>query len=342
MASDVLLALFDDPDPAADALRNLRQMGLPDDRVAVMSSVPYQPQMLARPRPRDRMPRVALLGAILGLVSAVSLLAAAFLLYPLTQGDQPIVPLPPSLIITIEVTLLGTMWTIFFGFFVVNRLPALGRPVYDPRITLGKIGVVVRPDQAQALDVERALHEAGGSVQQLISEDEGAGNRAWVRFALGVVAVLAVGAGISLLFSYDVLKIPFPSQMVNQDSIGYVQGPRLAVPAEAIPVQGPVLIADQPALAPVPATANSLQRGRVLYDIDCALCHGVNGSGDGSLSKYFTPPPADLIGQDVQELPDTDIFLAITQGRGDMLKLAENLSPSERWDVVNYVRSLQK
>jgi len=342
MANDVLLALFDDLDPVPDAMRKLRQMGLPDDRVTVMSSVPYQSQILARPRARDRMPRVALLGAILGLVTSVSLLAAAFLLYPVVQGGQPIVPVPPSLIITIEVTLLGTMWTIFFGFFVVNRLPAFGQPVYDRSITLGKIGVVVRPDEAQALEAEKALREAGAGDLQRLSGDEGAGNRAWIRFVLGVAGVLVVGAGASLLFAYGVIRIPFPSQMVDQDSVGYVQGPRLSVPAEAIPVQGPVLLADQPALAPVPATANSLQRGAVLYTIDCAVCHGDGGTGDGTLSSFFNPPPAELTSQDVQQLPDADIFLAITQGRGDMLKLAENLSPSQRWDVVNYVRSLQK
>jgi mono/diheme cytochrome c family protein len=342
MANEVLLALFDDLAPVSGAVRQLRQMGLPDDRVAVMSSLPYDPRMMARPRARDPMPRVALLGAILGLVTAVSLLAAAFLLYPLLQGGQPVLPIPPSLIITIEVTLLGTMWTLFFGFFVVNRLPAFGRPVYDGRITLGKIGVVVRPDQAQTLEVERALREAGAEDLQRLAGRRGPDIRAWVRFAAAVVGVLVVGVGVSLLFAYDVIRIPFPSQMVNQDSVGYVQGPRLAVPAEAIPVQGPVLLADQPALEPVPATANSLQRGEVLYGIDCAVCHGVDGTGDGTLSGFFRPPPADLTSQDVQALPDANIFLAITQGRGDMLKLSENLSPSQRWDVVNYVRSLQK
>jgi mono/diheme cytochrome c family protein len=342
MANQVLLALFDDLDPVSDAMRKLRQMGLSDDRVTVMSSVPYEPQMLARPRARDQMPGVALLGAILGLVTAVSLLAAAFLLYPLVQGGQPIVPIPPSLVIAFEVMLLGTMWTIFFGFFVVNRLPAFGRPVYDSRITLGMIGVLVRPDPTQAREVESALREAGAGDLQRFAGGEGTDNRAWFLFAATVVGVLVVGLGISLLFAYDVIRIPFPSQMVEQDSVGYVQGPRLAVPAGAIPVQGPVLLADQPAIEPVLATADSLQRGEVLYSINCAVCHGVNGTGNGALSEFFTPPPADLIGKDVQALPDADIFLAITQGRGDMLKLAENLSPSQRWDVVNYVRSLQK
>jgi mono/diheme cytochrome c family protein len=342
MANEVLLALFDDLALVPGAVRQLRQMGLPDDRVTVMSSLPYDPRMMARPRARDRMPRTALLGAILGLVTAVSLLAATFLLYPLLQGGQPVLPIPPSMIITIEVTLLGTMWTLFFGFFVVNRLPAFGRPVYDGRITLGKIGVVVRPDEAQTLEVERVLREAGAGDLQRLPGSRGTDIRAWVRFAVAVVGILAVGLVVALLFAYDVIKIPFPSQMVDQDSVGYVQGPRLAVPAEAIPVQGPVLIADQPALEPVPATANSLQRGEVLYSINCAVCHGVDGTGDGTLSGFFSPPPADLTSEDVRKSPDADIFLAITQGRGDMLKLAENLSPSQRWDVVNYVRSLQK
>jgi mono/diheme cytochrome c family protein len=342
MARDVLLALFDDLAPVPAAVRQLRQMDVPDDQVTVMSSVPFHPQILARPRARDRMPRVALLGAIFGLVTAVSLLGATFLLYPLVQGGQPIVPIPPSLIIAFEITLLGTMWIIFFGYLAVNRLPAFGRPVYDGRITLGKIGIVVRPDQAQTLAVEGVLRDAGAGDLRLLSGSEGSDSRAWVRFAVGAVGILVVGVGLALLLSYDVISIPFPSQMVDQDSVGYVQGPRLAVPAGAIPVQGPVLLADRPALDPVPATASSVQRGGVLYDIDCAVCHGFDGAGEGTLSGFFRPPPADLTGQHVQELPDADIFLAITQGRGDMPTLAENLSPSQRWDVVNYVRSLQE
>jgi mono/diheme cytochrome c family protein len=72
------------------------------------------------------------------------------------------------------------------------------------------------------------------------------------------------------------------------------------------------------------------------------VCHGADGTGSGSLSGFFDPKPADLSGEDVANLPDAEIFLAITQGRADMPSLAENLSPAQRWDVVNHVRSLQK
>jgi hypothetical protein len=49
-----------------------------------------------------------------------------------------------------------------------------------------------------------------------------------------------------------------------------------------------------------------------------------------------------LTGDTVRGLSDTQIFLVITQGFGPMPSLAENLSAVERWDLVNYVRSLQK
>ncbi len=72
------------------------------------------------------------------------------------------------------------------------------------------------------------------------------------------------------------------------------------------------------------------------------ICHGEDGTGSGILSHHFNPSPADLTSDEIINMPDEDIFLVITQGRGIMPSLAENLTPSERWDVVNYVRSLQK
>jgi mono/diheme cytochrome c family protein len=44
----------------------------------------------------------------------------------------------------------------------------------------------------------------------------------------------------------------------------------------------------------------------------------------------------------VQARSDQHIFLVLTRGWGLMPSMAENLSPVERWDVVNYVRSLTK
>jgi mono/diheme cytochrome c family protein len=157
---------------------------------------------------------------------------------------------------------------------------------------------------------------------------------------VGVFAV--VPTIIGLLFAYSIVVIPLPNQMVNQPSTGFQQGPRLAAPAMAVPVQGPVLIAGQPASLPVPVSEESLQRGENLYNNTCVVCHGPAGQGDGALSGYFTPPPADLTSERVQSLSDEQIFLVITQGWGAMPSMAEGLLAQERWDVVNHVRSLKQ
>jgi mono/diheme cytochrome c family protein len=341
MAKYGLLGLFSEVASAADAIDGLHDLGIPDGRISVMSGMPYQGEMLGRPRVRTKMSRVALGGAILGVLTALFLTAGIFLLYPLVQGGQPIVPIPPSLIVTFEVTMLGTMWVTFLGFVVLNRLPVFGRPAYDARVTAGDIGVLVHVDEEVSLQAEQVLHQSGAHDVQRIEGGEWINTGAWVRFATAAGFVLVILTGVSLLFFYDVLKIPFPSQMIHQDSIGYVQGPRLAAPAEAVPVQGPALIAGWPASEPVPATDDSLQRGQVLFSVNCALCHGKSGVGDGPLSKYFSPQPADLTSEEVQGLSDEAVFLMVTQGRGVMPSLAENLSPVERWDVINYVQSLK-
>jgi len=339
MTERLLLGLFQEPTPAANAIEQLRELGIPDERVTVMSGIPYDPEMLSRPPTRGHLGRITLLGAFLGVLLALVLSAGLFLLYPLVQGGQPIVPIPPSLIVLFEVTMLGTMGVTFVGFWIVNRFPVFGRPIYDLRITAGSIGVVAHIEDGLIAQAEDIFRESGAYEVECLENGYRVRRRDWMLFAATVVVLVVALVGVSLLFFYDIIRIPFPSQMVEQDSTGYVQGPRLAAPAEAVSVAGPALIAGQPASEPVPASAASLQRGQVLYGTHCALCHGETGAGDGPLAKYFVPRPADLTGERVGDLPDDILFLVITEGRGIMPGLAENLSPIERWDVINHVHS---
>ncbi len=81
-------------------------------------------------------------------------------------------------------------------------------------------------------------------------------------------------------------------------------------------------------------------RGAVLYDIHCQLCHGKQGHGDGPLADYFERTPQNLTSPQITAEFDGSVYLTIVQGFGQMLPLAENLTPRERWDIVNYVRTL--
>jgi S-disulfanyl-L-cysteine oxidoreductase SoxD len=145
---------------------------------------------------------------------------------------------------------------------------------------------------------------------------------------------------IGLLFTYELLKIPFPTDMDRQPSVGYQEGPRLLPPVGSVPVQGISVIPEEFPINPVPADEVSLQRGEILYGIHCLLCHGALGRGDGPLAVYFDRTPQNLVGPQITAEFDGSVYLTIAQGFGQMLSLAENLTPRERWDIVNYMRTL--
>jgi mono/diheme cytochrome c family protein len=338
-----LFALFATPEETGEAVRRLSALGVADRDITILSHVPYEPEVVGRSSPqRGGMGPVGAIGGALGVLTALLLAGVVFLLYPLDQGGQPVLPFPPSIIILVEVTMLVTMWTLFFGFVLVNRMPTFGRPAYSQEITAGKIGLLTPVASERLESAVDALRQSGAEVLEQLDSDRQPKRRDW-RLFIGLVGGMLVLAIVALLmFTYNSIRIQFASEMENQESIAYVQGPRLAAPTAAVPIQGPVLIGGQVASEPVAATAESLQRGGVLFGITCAVCHGETGRGDGPLAGYFSPGPRDLTTADIQQRPKPALFLVVTQGFGVMPSLQENLAVQQRWDVINYVLSLSE
>jgi mono/diheme cytochrome c family protein len=341
MADVQLLGLLHEATPTAETLDQLRDLGVADMDITVMSGMPYREDILGRPPHPRRVGRIALLGAFLGLLLGLVLTVGIYLLYPIHQGGQPIIPIPPTLIVLFETTMLGTMWSAFFGLLGENRFPVFKSGPYDPRITEGHIGIVVRIDEALAEKAEAILTANGAHHMQRVPFEHPS-NRKFIRFWAIVIGGVTLLAVFTLLVTYDEITINFPTNMGEQDTIAYLEGPRKAAPALAVPVQGPVLIDGQPATTPVPSSPESIQRGQQLFGITCQVCHGKTGNGLSPLSAFFNPPPADLTGATVQGMTDAQIYVVITQGFKEMPSLAENLSASERWDVINYLRTLKK
>lgn len=157
--------------------------------------------------------------------------------------------------------------------------------------------------------------------------------------------VIAVGLLLILflvLLAYDVIKIDYVSFMEIQPAYQPMYDP-LPVPTDSIPIEGPAYIVALGAPAnPVPADQASIARGGELFHIICNTCHGSQGKGDGPVANYLQNRPADLTSLAVQTLSDGGIFMVITNGvEGKMPALNENLTVRERWDVVNYVRTLK-
>ena len=89
----------------------------------------------------------------------------------------------------------------------------------------------------------------------------------------------------------------------------------------------------------VPADARSLHNGRMYYSINCAVCHGDLGKGDGPVTKkgMYVPP---LVGASAEGRTDGYIWGMLRNGRGGMPSY-NRIEEMDRWDVVNYVRGLQ-
>lgn len=90
---------------------------------------------------------------------------------------------------------------------------------------------------------------------------------------------------------------------------------------------------------PTPASAASLANGRMYYQINCAVCHGDRGMGDGTATKYGMPGIG-IVGEATRARSDGYIYGMIRNGRG-MMPTYNRIEEMDRWDVVNYVRALQ-
>ena len=93
---------------------------------------------------------------------------------------------------------------------------------------------------------------------------------------------------------------------------------------------------------PLPASPETLARGKALYEVYCLVCHGVSGQGDGRVGAKFGLPVPSLSDPAVVERPDGFVYGTIREGGFIMPKYAEVMTPEERWAVVHYLRRLQK
>ena len=173
---------------------------------------------------------------------------------------------------------------------------------------------------------------------------------------VGVFTVLGVVIGALAIFAFDVIKIDWIVFMEIQPSFGTQEKP-LAVPALSVPVDGPAYILGNGAPNnPVPADEISLARGAQIFATNCLMCHGETGQGNGVISAFLVKKkPVDLTGVLVQDKSDGTLFLSISNGifnpdnslfpdvkfSGQMPPMNENLSVRERWDVINYIRTLK-
>ena len=158
------------------------------------------------------------------------------------------------------------------------------------------------------------------------------------------LTALTVPFALGLLITYEVIPYDWISMMEIQPSFRAMEDP-LPLPEGSVPVQGDVSVRGVGSPEnPLEISEDSLQRGQELYNIHCAICHGEDGKGQGSVSVFFQDnPPTDLTAKPLVIENDGAVFLTISNGvQGKMPALRANLDIEDRWHIVHYVQNLEK
>src|SRR5215469_163822 len=94
---------------------------------------------------------------------------------------------------------------------------------------------------------------------------------------------------------------------------------------------------------PITSTQDSIAAGQKIYSKTCMTCHGKSGDADGPAVIELNIHPAKLSDPHLMG-PESDgsIFWKITTGKKPMPAYGKRLSETDRWNLVNYVRTLSK
>jgi cytochrome c len=93
---------------------------------------------------------------------------------------------------------------------------------------------------------------------------------------------------------------------------------------------------------PVKGIMKETEKGKTIFNAQCALCHGPQGNGDGPGGLKLNPRPGVLSSDAVQKQTDGALFWKITNGKPPMASYKFTYSDKQRWDLVNYIRELRK
>ena len=93
---------------------------------------------------------------------------------------------------------------------------------------------------------------------------------------------------------------------------------------------------------PVDVTPQFMERGAERFNINCAVCHGPSGAGNGIVKQYGMATIVSLLDERIRTMSDGEIFHTITNGKNTMMGYGGNVTVNDRWAIIAYLRALQR
>jgi mono/diheme cytochrome c family protein len=166
-----------------------------------------------------------------------------------------------------------------------------------------------------------------------------------------LIGMMMPGAALAWPWSQDMMNQPSikPQKPIEYDGkLQMMPFPPRSVPVTGIPTQIHNRDEAKGLTNPIPPTEASINKGRTLFRIYCAACHGLTGGANSPITPKIG---AINLREDYaqKQLTEGWIFGTITFGSAimpaygdpmgrDDLRGANDLTVEERWNVVNYVK----
>jgi mono/diheme cytochrome c family protein len=348
-----ICAEFTEEEAALEAHRAIVDAGVSPESIEVRSAYPLPEEVLPPHRSHPmHLRQLTRLFWVLGAFLGFTFIAYTQLIWPIHTTGHPLVPLPIDFILTYECGMLGGLIsTGVFLFIETRRYRNLNPPPEeDIPVENGNIAILV-----EGRDVEKA---------RSILQAKGA--KSIVTYAILFFFFLPFLTGCTVkmrdqasIHPTGASPIPQPAGTLSMPTaveqtypyvkpLGYFLPPEMRqINKKSLPPPPPAYKNLQNPIQPTPA---SIADGKVVYEHNCAFCHGEDAKGDGPVGQVFAPIPPDLTEakdgnqpqKDPTALTDGELFYYITMGPGTMPSFANRLNTKERFDLINYLRTLQK
>ncbi len=164
-----VFALVEDIDTATRIVEELQAIGVPDEKVEIMTALPVDHAILGRPRIREHMAWLTPIAAVLGFVFAVLIVFGTVALYPVRVGGHAYFAIPPKIVIMYEFTMLGIILGTFFAgtYWQSGLRPFRKKLPYDPEISDGCIGFLISVEGAMREQVMKILRDWGAQIKEV-------------------------------------------------------------------------------------------------------------------------------------------------------------------------------
>jgi mono/diheme cytochrome c family protein len=359
-----VVGLFDSADALLDAIPKIKRKGF----AKLEAYTPYPVHGMGEALNLSK----SKLGVLVFLIGSIACISAftfewwtSTVAYPLLTAGKPFNGWPGWVLVMVESTILFSTFTAGVGMlFAFNKLPYFGNPMLESEaiktITRDRFALLLASANGDmdTEDAAGALRDVGAESIEVVREPAQArpGFGWWLRTATAIVAASAV-AGVGMWWA--IRTYPTVKPMANMEvqprldaqmpdaffanGRGMQRPPAGTVPRRYMPILD--TIPDDAAntlVNPLPITLPVLERGRLMFNLHCAVCHDRLGTGKARLDSTYQAVPVDLQSGPIRTATDGFLYWVISQGIRTMPGYAADISPDDRWAVVRYIRALQR